>query len=239
MIAPAEAIFLRAQQVWVQRAIPPYESFQIACAKTYLKDDCRPGETVAFTVRTSDGRTFAQTIATVATPARVLLRGDFITGPDGTPLGFYRALPAQPGGAAPQPPPNMAPDPLMPTIAVATTVAKAYEISLVGTERIGGYTCDHLALRPLGDPKRFALRDLWVDESSGNVVQLTYAHDFGNGRFGTVRYRFAPEGAQRYWTIVHIEGDAPAGSAYGRSHASSDLDSIGFPKSMPAADFEP
>lgn len=239
MVTPVEAIFLRAQQAWIERAVPPYESFQIACAQTFLKDRCEPGEIVEFTVRASDGRTFAQTIATATTPSRILLHGDYITGPDGTPLGFYRALPTKPGGIVPTPPPNMAPDPLIPTIAVATTIVTAYEIALAGTEHIGTYACDHLSLRPLADPQRFALRDLWVDRATGNVVQLTYAHDFGNGRYGTVEYRFAPEGPHQYWTIVHIEADSPAGSDYGREHVASDLDAIAFPLSVPTSDFTP
>jgi hypothetical protein len=239
MVTAAEAIFLRAQQAWVQRVVPPYESFQIACAKTFLKERCQGDQTVEFTVRASDGRTFARTLATSTTPSRILLHGDYITGPDGTPLGFYRALPAKPGGIVPSPPPNMAPDPLIPTIAVATTIVTAYRIALVGAEQVGAYACDHLSLRPLDDPQRFALRDLWVDRATGNVVQLTYSHDFGNGRYGTVEYRFAPEGPQHDWTIVHIEADSPAGSAYGKEHVASDLSDIAFPQSVPDTEFEP
>ncbi len=241
MIPSAEAIFLRAQQAWTQRAVPPYESFRIACSQTFLADQCFPGDIIEFTVRASDGRTFAVTIPQAGAPAKVLLHGGYITGPDGTPLGFYRALPHQPGGVAPQLPPNMAQDPFLPTIATVNVVSKAYNITLVGTERIGGYDCDHLALRPLSDPQRFALRDLWVDEASGNVVQLVYAHDFGNGRWGTVTYRFAPQGVLAIWTIVHIEANEPTGSVFGahEEHVASELDDVTFPSSMPDADFEP
>lgn len=232
MIPSAEAIFLRAQQVWIQRTVPRYESFRIACVQTFLSDQCAPDDTVEFTVRTSDGRTFAVTLPSATAPSRVLLHGGYITGPDGTPLGFYRALPPQPGAVTPPAPPNMAQDPFLPTIATVNVVSRAYEITFVGTERVEGYECDHLRLRPLSDPQRFALRELWVDEASGNVVQLVYAHDFANG-WGTVSYRFAPQGAGAAWSIVHIEANAPA------EHVASDLDDISFPVAMPDVDFQP
>ena len=241
MLTPAEAIFVRAQQVWAERAVPPYESFRIACAQTYLADRCAAGEVVEFTMRTADGRTFAQTVSTSTTPSRTLLRGGFITGPDATPLGFYRILPTTPGGFVQQPPPNLAPDPLLPTITVASAVSRSYAIAFAGVERLGPYSVDHLTLRPLSDGERHALRELWVDEASGNIVRLIYAHDFGNGRWGTVDYRFSPRGEREIWTIVHIEADAPAGSAFGPApqHVQSDLDDIAFPAAMPDADFTP
>ncbi len=236
-----EALFLRAQQAWIERAVPRYESFRIQCDRTFLSDQCTTGEVVEFTIRMSDGRTFAQTVESDAQPARVLLRGGYITGPDGTPLGFYRALPTQPGGYVPARPPNMALDPLVPTIASATAVVRAYAIAFAGKERVGAYDCDHLTLQPLADPERYALRDLWIDDAGGNVVALTYEHDFGNGKYGPVRYRFAPEGTQQIWSIVHIEADAPTGSLFGPhdNYVASDLDDISFPDSVPDADFTP
>lgn len=192
-------------------------------------------------MRSADGRAFAQTIATATSPSRVLVHGGYITGPDGTPLGFYRALPQTPGGVQQPVPQNLAPDPLMPTIAVATAVTQAYQLTLAGVESIGSYTCDHLVLRPLRDGALYALRALWVDEQSGNVVRLVYAHEFGNGLWGTVDYRFAPVGSERIWTIVHIEADEPTGALFGSHdvHVASDLDDIAFPVTMPPADFEP
>ncbi len=241
MMPTPDAIFLRAQQVWAQRALPAYESFRIACSQTFLSDQCLPGETVEFTVRWSDGHTFAQTVATPSSPSRVLMHGDYITGPDGTPLGFYRMIPSQPGGAPPRMPPNMAEDPLVPTIAVASAVARAYVITLAGNEQLGAYDCYHLTLKPLENPQRYALRELWVDQQSGNVVRLVYAHDFGNGRWGTVDYRFAPSGPAEIWTIVYIDASAPTGSLFGprEDHVASALSDIAFPAAMPDADFEP
>jgi hypothetical protein len=241
VLTQAEAIFVRAQQAWVQRAVPRYESFRIACDLTFLEGKCAPGDTVEFTVRLSDGRTFARTLPEPGDPSRVLMHGDYIYGPDGTPLGFYRALPQSPGGAVPPPPPNMAPDPMLPTIAQTTVSGQAYAIALTGKERLGDYQCDHLTLRPLLDPARFALRELWIDESTRNVVQLVYAHQFENGRWGTVRYRFAPEGTQEIWMIVHIEADDPTGALLGPrvDSIASDLNDISFPDSMPQNDFTP
>ncbi len=235
----ATAIFLRAQQAWAERAVPPYESFRVPCEQTFLGKRCERGDVVAFTVRMSDGRTYAEALPGQGGTPRTLLRGAFITGPAGTPLGFYRVLPS--GGATPGPaPPNLAPDPLQ-TIATVTANSHAYDIALAGEESVGGRACYHLILRPLGDRDRFPLRDLWVDETAFEVAQLTYErpYDERNTR-ASVIYRFAPVGEARVWTIVHIEATAivPGFLAKTSESVSDDLRDITFPATAPTWYFE-
>ncbi len=235
----ATAIFLRAQQAWVARAVPPYESFHIACAQTFLAGQCGDGDVVAFTVRTSDGRTFAQALAPNGTAGKILLRGGYITGPAGTPLGFYRALPN--GSPPPSPPPNLAPDPLQ-TIATVSANAHAYDVALAGEEVVEGRRCYHLTLRPRLDPDRYPLRELWAEEATFEVVQLAYERPYDERHTRVaVLYRFAPVGAARAWTIVHIEAQATLhGLLSSKSErVEDDLRDVSFPPAAPSWYFEP
>jgi len=147
-------IFLRAQQAWVERVVPPYESFQISCNETFLAARCKPGDVVAFTLRMSDGRAFAQLLSPDSSAPVVVARGAFITGPAGTPLGFYRMFPA--GSPAPTPPPNFVADPLQ-TIATVSTGSHAYDVTLAGEDEIAGVRRYHLVLHPLRDASRYPL----------------------------------------------------------------------------------
>jgi hypothetical protein len=233
------AIFLAAQQAWIARAVPPYESFRIACAQTFLASRCGPGDSIAFTVRNRDGRVYAQLLPAGGGAPAVLARGALITGPAGTPLGFYRTLPAT---ASPAPvPSDLAPDPLQ-TIAVVTTSSRAYDLTLAGEESIAGRLCYHLLLRPRRDPSRYPLRDLWVEESSSQVVQLSYERPYDQrDTWASVRYRFAPVGPAHVWTIVHIEAEAVAHGLLSEKveRVADDLSDISFPAAVPDAEFEP
>ena len=236
----ATAIFLRAQQAWVARAVPPYESFHIACEQTFLADKCGAGEVVAFTVRMRDGRSFAQTLPSDGAAPRVLLRGAFISGPAGTPLGFYRVLP---NGASPlpSPPPNLAPDPLQ-TITTVTANSHVYEIHLLGEESIGNRRCYHLALHPRIDPDRYPLRELWVEEATFEIVQLLYERPYDERQTRAfVRYRFAPVGVAHVWSIVHIDAEATTHGFLSSKteRVTDDLSDITFPASVPDWYFEP
>lgn len=233
----ALAIFQRAQAAWLARTVPPYESFEIACDRTFLAPRCDAGTIVRFTVRTNDGRTFAQALSTGGEADTVLLQGGYITGPAETPLGFYRAIGS--GTVAPSPPPNLAPDPLQ-TIATVTSTARVYDVTLAGEEELDGRRSYHLALRPRYDPVRFPLRELWVDESSYQIVQLTYERPY-NGTHARVWYRFAAVGPERVWTIVHIEAEAVQHEFLGAKtdRVADTLGNVTFPADAPSWWFEP
>lgn len=157
------------------------------------------------------------------------MHGGYITGPAGAPFGFYRRVPATP--LATPPPPNLAADPIQ-TIATVQAVDRAYAISLVGTETVRGYVTMHLKLRPLRDPDLYPLRDLWVDQTTSNVVRLTYEQPFGPAR-AQITYDFAPSGVPPAWVIAAISASA------GRQHVEQELGDISFPTTEPDADFTP
>jgi hypothetical protein len=166
-----DEIVSRAQTSWEARVVPPYVSFELPCADTFLAAQCESGDTARFKVRMSDGRTYART---VRVPGIELMCGGFITGPATTPLGFFRSIDANDVAAAiaPSPPPqNFAPDPFGPkAIASVVAVNRAYTVRLVGVESLDGESVYRLQLVPNYDPEHHPLRELWIDTATFEVV---------------------------------------------------------------------
>ena len=223
----AQQLFLRAQAAWSARTTPRYESFVLPCAVTFLEPRCSPGAEVEFIVRLSDGRTYAHTVAIGGATPLELMRGGYITGPAGAPLGFYRRLPADAPRATP--PPNLTDDPLL-TIATVTAVDFAYRITVAGNETIDGVNTVHLVLEPLRDPAAHPLRDLWIARNDYEVVRLTYAIPFKRSS-ALITYDFAPVGKPPIWTIVHIAAST------GSEAISEELREIAFPSDEPQSYF--
>jgi hypothetical protein len=229
-------IFRQAQAAWQERVVPAYLSFTIPCDKTDLADECEAGDVAQFVVRTGDGRSFAQSIGPNGAPGRVLMLGGYTFGAGGAPLGFIRRV----GTSAP--PPNLAPDPLsMHVIATVSAAGPVYAVTLVGEETLEGHQTYHLQLRALFDPQTFPLRDLWVDETTFDVVGLTYNWTFSGGHAGNVHYLFAQFGPQKIWAIVHIDAAVSTQELFHTSveRASGDLTDLSFPATWPDADFIP
>ena len=214
--------------------IPRYESFRVSCDRTFLAARCDSGDIVEFTVRMTDGRTFAQAFSTKGTVPKVVMQGGYISGPVETPLGFYRALPNDESSPVPSPP-NLAQDPLQ-TIATVTATGHVYDVELTGEERIDERLCYDLTLRPEIDPDRYPLRELWISEASFEVVQLAYERPYGEKHTrALVLYRFAPVGPKHVWIIVHIEAQASVRGLFSTriERVSDDLSDLSFPTSAP------
>jgi hypothetical protein len=73
---------------------------------------------------------------------------------------------------------NGSPDSGLHSIATVTAVANAYRVSLVGTEPVEGFLTYHLRLEPISEPKRYRLRDLWIDIYNYQIVQLLTQGNF-------------------------------------------------------------
>jgi hypothetical protein len=77
---------------------------------------------------------------------------------------------------------NPAPSPgnasTLPTIATVTAIDHVYDVSLIGTETIGGSYAYHLKLQPTSHPDRYRIRALWVDAYTYQVVQLQTQGNF-------------------------------------------------------------
>jgi hypothetical protein len=65
-----------------------------------------------------------------------------------------------------------------PIIATVTATDQPYDITLAGTEVIGGFYTYHLRLQPRHDPAKYRLRDLWIDSDSYVVLKLVTQGNF-------------------------------------------------------------
>src|ERR1700722_18123276 len=85
----------------------------------------------------------------------------------------------------PLPPSRNVPVPTAPPglreIAVVTTRTRTYDINLAGIESVDGMPAYHLVLRPLHDPGRYRLRDLWIDTQSYAPRKLVEGLNFVKG----------------------------------------------------------
>ncbi|HEV8020049.1 MAG TPA: hypothetical protein VGP41_02225, partial [Candidatus Lustribacter sp.] len=64
------------------------------------------------------------------------------------------------------------------TIAVVVSPQHDYTVEIAGSETIGNIQTEHLVLRPLHDPNRFRLRDLWVDPVTWLPLRAVIARNF-------------------------------------------------------------
>ena len=63
-------------------------------------------------------------------------------------------------------------------IASVTSTRRDYVMTLQGTEQVAGHAAYHVSLRPVHDPRRLRLRELWVDTQSFETLQLVTAGNF-------------------------------------------------------------
>lgn len=66
-------------------------------------------------------------------------------------------------------------------IASVEAAARNYTIVLAGTESVNGHSDYHLVLRPIREPKKYRLRDLWIDERSFFTDRLSSDGNFVDG----------------------------------------------------------
>ncbi|MDQ2681178.1 MAG: hypothetical protein M3Y21_09205 [Candidatus Eremiobacteraeota bacterium] len=69
-----------------------------------------------------------------------------------------------------------------------TATHRHYEMHLLGTEPYAEGLAYHLALRPLEDPGKYRLRELWIDTKTGATVKLVSAGNFTDGPETSVRW---------------------------------------------------
>jgi hypothetical protein len=83
-------------------------------------------------------------------------------------------------------------------IATVTAFKRNYKITLVGIETVDGVDAYHLQLKPLQDPHRYRLRDVWIDTQTYATQKLASDGNFVDG-----------PGPGAPWTVTFVNvGDA-------------------------------
>lgn len=130
------------------------------------------------------------------------------------------------------------------TIASVVSVAKpSYDIKLAGTDTItnGGGSAYHLVLKPLSDPWKHNLRELWVNTANFNIMRAVLVGDYRPDPQSlleqtTVAEDFGPIGP--YWVVVHHAWtwrDAPNATTFAYDVTAA---TMSFPSAIPAWYFD-
>jgi hypothetical protein len=88
----------------------------------------------------------------------------------------------------PAPSKNAPPDSGLKTIASIEIVRRAYIIELNGLTRINGHADYDLGLRPISDPGRYRLREVWVDAQTFATDRLVSQGNFTEGGMTGIRW---------------------------------------------------
>lgn len=136
------------------------------------------------------------------------------------------------------------PSPMQPDISGLKTIANvtayaqpAYALDLTGIEAVDGHDAYHLRLRPLSDPERHNLRDLWVDTGTFDVWKAHFAGKYpalvpyGNSPLvpSDITAVFKP--MLPYWIVYGLEWSYD----YDGSHLefATNIGAIAFPNVLP------
>ncbi len=105
--------------------------------------------------------------------------------------------------------PNMAPDLSdLRTIASVVSVAQpSYDIHLVGIDSLtGGASAYHLTLRPLSEPHKHNLRELWINTSNDLIMRAIIEGDYRPSYSLILQDTFVLEefgNVSGYWLVIH------------------------------------
>lgn len=185
---PALATFQRAQSAWEAHRLPPYVEFDVHIEHRDSTGKITTGREHVL-LRTFDHWCKTSEIDSDSTQMKTSM-GLSCVGPGASPLGF---------NIASHYPNSTQIDPFSSQLrTVASVRAIHYFVQLAGEDRIDGYPCYHLVLRPIHDPEYYPLRAVWVDEASWDVRRLTYAMQ-QNGWSGSIDYSFRPFAVNTWW----------------------------------------
>ena len=132
-----------------------------------------------------------------------------------TPAQLVSQVRAQYHDPSPQKVDRLARNSGLKTIAIVTTSARAYRISLVGIEADGTAHDYHLLLQPVHDPLKYRLRDLWVDTQTYALRRLRIGANFTDTATEGVPWmvRFAQNGGNTY--IAEEDAEKPIKGYHG------------------------
>ncbi len=119
---------------------------------------------------------------------------------------------------------------------ISVTASPIYAITLAGVERLGVHTTYHLVFRPLSDPQRHNLRDLWIDTKTYDLWKAHYTSTYvadGGSSPSDVTTIFAPVAG--YWMATETTWTYVPPLAFGKAALVLDATTrlMVFPKELP------
>lgn len=181
----AAEIFARTRAAFVERAYPQTIKYKVRVSG--LRDGTWTGRSFSSYERWPSTTVIARNVSDeeMADPARPqgisLSIAGITTGKTVSPdiLGIPKLAPTYSFGLGAAPPAEASPGPGGPLRTIGTVLATArnYKVWLAGEESVDGTRAWHLFLRPVGNPGKYRLRDLWVEEATYQTIRLrTYGN---------------------------------------------------------------
>ncbi|MEO6912751.1 MAG: hypothetical protein ABI182_01855 [Candidatus Baltobacteraceae bacterium] len=118
----------------------------------------------------------------------------------------------------PRPSPTSTPSSGLTIIGDVTAVHQHYEMRYLGTDPYAGGTAYHLGLRPLDDPGKYRLRELWIDTKTDATLKLVSAGNFVDGPEPGIQWTVTFKEIDGVQYIDTETADAPL-NFYGRHFA--------------------
>jgi hypothetical protein len=224
-LAGAETIFERARDVWTNQVYPPVLQYVVTVRVSQRGVERANHYSARYAA--VDGLIDVTAFSAEETAHPYVARGINVTfdvqgrhvwqlSRDPAPtdyLGVPILTPAYSFGVARRPAafvaaPSTLESPL-PTIGSVGTRQREYDLTLAGMEICDGVNAYHLVLRPLRDPTRNRLREMWVGATSYATLKLVTAGNFTTGPSIDVPWtiRFTSIGGVQY--VSQESADAP------------------------------
>lgn len=108
--------------------------------------------------------------------------------------------------------------PNLTTIGSVSTRQRDYVVDFASTESCNGVGAYHILLRPLHDPKRYRLREMWIDEVSYATLKLVEAGNFTSGPSVDVAWTIEFKQIDGVPYVVKEVADAPLDFGHGRRY---------------------
>ncbi len=215
----AAEIFARTRAAFAARQYPPRIHYSVRVSG--FKDGAWTGRSYEATERWPSGEVHAQSISEEERANPVKPHGINIGVGGFTPvsqenhdiLGIPKLAPTYAFGLAAPVPRRQAeatPEPGAPrTIASVEATARTYDIRLFREESVEGDVCWHLLLRPLADPGKYRLRDLWVDEKTYQTIRLRTDGNFTAKETGSGLWTVAYTWLDGFWYLSSEVSNGP------------------------------
>ncbi|MDP9017130.1 MAG: hypothetical protein M3N19_02265, partial [Candidatus Eremiobacteraeota bacterium] len=209
-------VFANARQVWLMQKYPTALRYTVALHALDNGSDITKHYLVRYDLRTNEATPDTISQEQRDRPYRPVGCYNFSLGPIGLskpeplpdPFGLPALAPNYSFGIAPAPQykklsdkelvaqiraefpnPRATPTPnTLVEIGSVTAVHRDYEMQLVGVEPYAAGTDYHIALHPLRDPKRYRLRELWIDTKNYTTQRLVSEGNFARGPVTKVRW---------------------------------------------------
>jgi hypothetical protein len=104
------------------------------------------------------------------------------------------------------------------TIALVVTSKRDYAITLGGIDAVDGHDDYHLVMKPLADPQKYRLRDVWIDAATFAVDKLRVGGNFNDKAMAAVPWIVNLRQFSGATYIVNETAQAPLDGYRGRMY---------------------